>query len=161
MIEGVFLHLFGLESWALQVSTLLVVFVALNRTLGTACLTLLLWLLPMEWAASSRFGFCSLALVCVFFLARIFRSRLEQQWGIMHVVLTILGALIHQLLVAMLVLITQPGSSLLKAIVLTLPQTIIVAALFAWPLGYLCLKLDRKFYSKHGDMDVLRGAGLS
>lgn len=143
LMEPVLLAAFPGEAWALQMPLVIVIYLGLDRPLGSAMAILLALILPVEWMVSGVSGVYSLALVIVFFLLQAVQTQIRRIRGLALGLVAALATALHGgVVMALLFVVGQGQTQLVAAVGWTLvPSMAIVAVLtVGWTMA--CRRLD-------------------
>jgi hypothetical protein len=146
LAEGPLLQLASAQDWALQLAIPCAMYAGLRRPFATGALLLALWLPLADWASMCPGGLYALGLVVLFMLCRLIEPWIDvSRWSPFHGLLCALGAFLHQGIIALALLVTDPGSPALFAALVTSPMSMLITALAGWPLGWGFARIDRWF----------------
>mgnify|MGYP006289754253 CR=1 FL=1 len=143
--ESASLAAFGLTGLCAQMGLVLGVLLGLRRDFIPGALTLAALLPVVEWFAAGPAGVYGIGLGVVFLLMQLARTRLRHDWGLMHFAAGALAAVVHPLILAGAFGFLWADGALARAVVWTVPTSVVGMVVCLWPAQWLLEKGDAAF----------------
>jgi hypothetical protein len=120
LFETIFLQLFHVGDFALQLWLPLTLWLAMRKDWAASVFALVFLFFPIEWCAGGRLGLVSFGLILPFTLVRLSGLSVGAAGFLTHAMMGGSAAILHGLSMVLLLLVFDPESAIIPAILWTL-----------------------------------------
>ena len=150
LCEAVLLQVFHIDRFAFQWWIPMVVWLAMRKDWASSAMVLALLFFPIEWTAGGRMGLVSFGLILPFLLLRLSGLSVGSVSVITHSIIGAGFALLHNLSMVGLLLILDPDSRMIPAILWNIGVSVLVCAVCTPILLRVFSQLETWFVPQRG-----------
>lgn len=149
VFEAVVLQVLHIDRFSFQLWIPMTVWLAMQKDWGTSALVLALLFLPIEWSAGGRMGLVSFGLILPFALIRLSGLSVSAASFLTHMLIGATFAVLHDLSMVTVLLIIDPSSRIIPAILWNIGASVGVSALCT-PILLRALSRIEAWFAPHG-----------